>query len=105
VKLGGGPTVSHGGANHPLVVERLQSVAKKKKIPLQHEAAGRFTGTDTDAIFTVGQGVPSGLVSLPLRCMHSVVETVDLGDVEATIELMAGFVLSLAAKDSFYQEL
>jgi putative aminopeptidase FrvX len=105
VKLGGGPTVSHGGANHPLVVERLQSVAKKKKIPLQHEAAGRFTGTDTDAIFTVGQGVPSGLVSLPLRCMHSVVETVDLGDVEATIELMTGFVLSLAAKDSFYQEL
>lgn len=105
VKLGGGPTVSHGGANHPLVVERLQSVAKKKKIAIQHEASGRFTGTDTDSIFTVGSGVPSALVSLPLRCMHSVVETADLGDVEATIELMAGFVLSLTAKDSFYHQL
>ena len=105
VKLGGGPTVSHGGANHPLVVERLQSVAKKKKIPIQHEASGRFTGTDTDSIFTVGSGVPSALVSLPLRSMHSVVETADLGDVEQTIDLMAGFVLSLTSKDRFYHQL
>lgn len=105
VKLGGGPTLTHGGANHPLVVERLQKVAKSKRIPIQHEAAGRFTGTDTDRIFTVREGVPSALVSLPLRCMHSVVETVDLGDVQDTINLMAGFVLSLRARDSFHQTL
>ena len=105
VKLGGGPSLTHGGANHPLVVERLQKVAKSKRIPLQHEAAGRFTGTDTDKIFTVREGVPSALVSLPLRCMHSVVETADLGDVQHTINLMAGFVLSLRAKDSFHQTL
>lgn len=105
VKLGGGPTLTHGGANHPLVVERLQKVAKTKRVPIQHEAAGRFTGTDTDKIFTVREGVPSALVSLPLRCMHSVVETVDLGDVQHTINLMAGFVLSLRGKDSFHQSL
>jgi len=105
VKLGGGPSLTHGGANHPLVVERLQKVAKAKRIPIQHEAAGRFTGTDTDKIFTVREGVPSALVSLPLRCMHSVVETADLGDVQHTINLMAGFVLSLRAKDGFHQSL
>lgn len=105
VKLGEGPTLTHGGANHPLVVARLEKVAKEKKIPVQHEAAGRFTGTDTDRIFTVREGVPSALVSLPLRSMHSVVETADLGDVEHVIDLMAGFVLSLRAEDSFHHSL
>jgi len=105
VKLGGGPTLTHGGANHPLVVKRLLEVAKTKRIPIQHEAAGRTTGTDTDRIFTVRDGVPSALVSLPLRCMHSVVETADLGDVQHVINLMAGFVLSLRARDVFHQKL
>ncbi len=105
VKLGGGPTLTHGGANHPLVVKRLQAVAKAKRIPLQHEASSRNTGTDTDRIFTVREGVSSALVSLPLRCMHSVVETADLGDVQQVVNLMAGFVLSLGAKDVFHQKL
>ena len=105
VKLGGGPSVTHGGANHPLVVERLLEVATKKKVPVQHEASGRFTGTDTDSIFQVREGVPSALVSLPLRCMHSVVETADLGDVEEAVKLMAGFVLSLNPKDVFHHQL
>jgi endoglucanase len=105
VTLGGGPTVSHGTANHPLVVERLMKVAKSEKITIQHEASSRFTGTDTDTIFHTREGVPSALVSLPLRCMHSVVETAHLDDIQATIELLAGFVLSLKTKDSFHQTL
>ncbi len=105
VKLGGGPTLTHGGANHQLVIERLEKVARAKRISIQHEASSRFTGTDTDRIFTVREGVPSALVSLPLRCMHSVVETADLGDVQHTINLMAGFVLSLRARESFHQTL
>ena len=105
VKLGGGPTLTHGGANHPLVIKRLEKVARSKRIAIQHEASSRFTGTDTDKIFTVREGVPSALVSLPLRCMHSVVETADLGDVQHTINLMAGFVLSLRARESFHQTL
>lgn len=105
VNLGGGPTLTHGGANHPLVIERLEKVARSKRISIQHEASSRFTGTDTDRIFTVREGVPSALVSLPLRCMHSVVETADLGDVQDTINLLAGFVLSLRAREIFHQTL
>jgi endoglucanase len=97
--------VSHGTANHPLVVEKIMKVAKAGKIPLQHEASSRFTGTDTDKIFHTREGVPSALVSLPLRSMHSVVETAHLDDIAATIELLAGFVTSLKAKDSFYHKL
>ena len=105
VIMGGGPTVTHGTASHPLVVDRLIEVAEKKKIPLQHEASSRFTGTDTDSIYHSREGVPSALVSIPLRCMHSVVETVDYQDIETTAELMAGFVESLKARDLFHQTL
>jgi endoglucanase len=72
---------------------------------VQHEATSRFTGTDTDKIFHSREGVPSALVSLPLRCMHSVVETAHLDDIEHTIDLLAGFVLSLREKDAFHQKL
>ena len=105
VNLGGGPTVTHGSASHPLVVDRLLRVAKKKKIDVQHEAASRFTGTDTDTIFQSRDGVPSALVSLPLRCMHSVIEMAAYSDVDATTNLMAGFVESLKKGETFHQSL
>ncbi len=105
VKLGGGPALTHGTANHPLVASRLMDVAAKAKIPLQHEASSRTTGTDTDKIFHMREGVPSALVSLPLRCMHSIVETAHLDDIARTIDLLAGFVLSLGPKDRFVHEL
>lgn len=105
VKLGGGPSLTHGTANHPLVVKRLIETAAAGGIPVQHEASSRFTGTDTDKIFTSRRGVPSALVSLPLRCMHSVVETAHLDDIDHTIELLAGFVQSLAEGDRFAQSL
>ncbi len=105
VKLGGGPTLTHGTANHPLVVRRLMDVAEKAELPVQHESSSRFTGTDTDKIFPVRKGVPSALVSLPLRCMHSVVETAHLDDIERTIDLLAGFVSGLDAGDDFHQRL
>jgi endoglucanase len=105
VKLGDGPTLSHGSANHPLLVDRLQKVATKVSLPIQHEAASRSTGTDTDSIYDVHSGVPSALVSLPLRCMHSVVETAHQKDIDDTIKLLANFVLDLKAKDSFAQTL
>ena len=101
VKLGGGPGLTHGTANHPEVVERLMAVAEKKKIPIQHEASSRYTGTDTDSIYHVGSGIPSALVSLPQRYMHSAVEMVDLKDVSNVIDLLAGFVQSVRATDNF----
>jgi putative aminopeptidase FrvX len=105
VKLGHGPSISHGSANHPLVAKRLIEVAAQAKIPVQHDASSRFTGTDTDKIFHSREGIPSSLVSLPLRCMHSVVETAHLDDIAQTIELLAQFVLSLNDQDDFNQKL
>jgi endoglucanase len=105
VKLGGGPTLTHGTANHPQVVKRLIELAAQAKIPIQHEASSRFTGTDTDKIFRSREGIPSALVSLPLRCMHSVVETAHLDDISHTIELLTAFVLSLQERDAFHQTL
>ncbi|MFT5469958.1 MAG: putative aminopeptidase FrvX [Verrucomicrobiales bacterium] len=101
VKLGGGPTVTHGAANHRLVVDRLLNVAKKAKIPIQHEAASRFTGTDADGIYHTRDGIPTALVSLPLRYMHSIVEVADYTDIEQTVQLLAGFVNSVGTDDDF----
>ncbi len=101
IKLGSGPSLTHGGANHVEVVKRLIEVAEKAKIPLQHEAASRSTGTDTDVIFHQQSGIPSALVSLPLRYMHSVVEMAHLQDVEHTIQLLTAFAESVKSKDVF----
>ena len=101
VKLGGGPSITHGGANHPLIVKRLIEVAEKHNIDLQHESSSRFTGTDTDVIFVQREGIPSALVSLPLRYMHSVVELVDMEDVQKVISLLVGFAESVRSADSF----
>jgi putative aminopeptidase FrvX len=101
VKLGGGPSLTHGSANHPEVVKRLMSVAEKKNIALQHESSSRFTGTDTDVIFNQKEGIPSALVSLPLRYMHSVVEMADLADVESIIDLLIAFAHAVKPNDRF----
>jgi endoglucanase len=101
VTLGGGPSLTHGSANHIEIVQRLIDVAEKKKIPIQHESSSRFTGTDTDVIFTQQHGIPSALVSLPLRYMHSVVEMADLRDIESVIQLLVAFAESLTDKDEF----
>jgi endoglucanase len=101
VKLGGGPSITHGTVNHPKVVERLVEVAEQEDIPLQHEASSRFSGTDTDVIFRTKTGIPSALVSIPMRYMHSTIETVDLGDVEHAVRLMTAFARSISADDAF----
>ena len=101
VKIGGGPAVTHGGCNHPEVVKRLEEIAAKKKIPLQHEAMSNTSGTDTDVIFWTRGGIASALISLPNRYMHSPVELVSLKDLEMIPELMAGFALSLKKAEQF----
>lgn len=105
VKLGGGPSITHGTCNHPLMVQRLIEVAKTAGITLQHESSSRYSGTDTDSIFNVGHGIPSALVSLPLRYMHSVVEMANLKDVSQIIDLLTSFVESIGEEDDFYIKL
>lgn len=101
VKIGKGPTLTHGGCNHPEVLARIEAVAKQMKIKLQHEAMSATSGTDTDAIFWTRGGIPSGLISLPNRYMHSPVELVSLKDLERIPELMAAFALSLKRGEEF----
>jgi putative aminopeptidase FrvX len=101
VRIGKGPTITHGGCNHPEVVARIESVAKGKKIPLQHEAMSNTSGTDTDAIFWTRGGIASALISLPNRYMHSPVEVVSLKDLELIPQLLAGFVESLKKREEF----
>jgi putative aminopeptidase FrvX len=101
VKLGAGLSITHGTCCHPVVIERLLQVCDKAEIPVQHESSSRFSGTDTDDIFQSRSGVPSALISLPLRYMHSVVECVDLRDVERVIEAMTKFALSVRPGDYF----
>lgn len=101
IKLGKGPTLTHGGCNHPVVLDRLEALAAAKGIPLQHEAMSNSSGTDTDVIFWTRGGIPCGLISLPNRYMHSPVEVVNLKDLEYIPELMSAFALSLEAGDEF----
>lgn len=101
VRLGRGPTLTHGGCNHPEVVARLEAVARKRKIPLQHEAMSATSGTDTDVIFWTRGGIASALVSLPNRYMHSPVEVVNLRDLERIPELLAAFALSIKRGEQF----
>lgn len=105
VKLGGGPSLTHGTANHPLVIERLVQVAEEQDIKLQHEASSRSTGTDTDDIYISRGGIPSALVSLPMRYMHTPVETIALDDVDRVIRLLTAFARSIRTDDVFRAEL
>lgn len=102
VFLGQGPTITHGTACHPKLVTHMLEVAEKHDIPLQHEASSVRTGTDTDSIYHVRDGIPSMLVSLPLRYMHSPVEMASLHDVERIIDLMCYSVLSLTGEEHFH---
>jgi endoglucanase len=94
VALGSGPSLQHGGANHPEIVQELEDLAQKFEINVQHEATSVRTGTDTDSIFYQKSGIPSALISIPLRYMHSPVEVLNLEDVKSCVELMKQYILS-----------
>jgi endoglucanase len=101
VKLGGGPVLSIGSSNHPVLVERVREVAQSAGIAVQYEANPRRTGTDADAIFLQHGGIPTLSIGLPNRYMHSSVEVIDLDDLQAVAELLAAFCLTVKADDTF----
>ena len=98
-KLGGGPILCRGANINPKVFARLLAAAKKLKIPYQIEADPRPTGTDARAIQMGRAGVATGLVSIPLRYMHTPSEVVDLEDVERCVQLFVEFAKSLEKGD------
>ena len=100
-ELGSGPVINRGAIIHPRVFELLHETAEAEGIPFTVEASGRGTGTDADAIHLSRSGVPTGVVSIPLRYMHSPVEVVALDDVAAAARLLAALAGRLSADESF----
>jgi endoglucanase len=100
-ELGSGPVISRGSTLHPGLFELLYETAEEEKIPFTVEATARSTGTDADAVHVSRAGVPTALVSIPIRYMHSPVELVQLEDVYACARLIAAAALRLDGKTAF----
>jgi endoglucanase len=100
-RIGGGPVLSRGSANHPVVFDRLVEAAEAEKISHTFQAAPRSTRTDADGIHLVRFGVPTGLVSVPNRYMHSPNELVSFGDLERAAQLLAAFIRRLDPETDF----
>ena len=101
IVLGGGPTLSRGPSIHPDVFELLHDTAEAEGIPFAIEVSKGTTWTDADAVYVSRAGVATGVVSVPLRYMHSPVETIDLEDVERAVQLIVAFAFKLEPGLSF----
>jgi len=99
--LGSGPVIARGTSLHPLVTELLYETAEEHELPFTVESVGRQTGTDADAVHATRTGIPTGVVSVPLRYMHSPVELVSLADIQVAAELIAAFARRLEPGMSF----
>jgi len=95
LKCGLGPVVCYGPAVQNNVLKMIIQVAEKRKIPFQRQAVSRSTGTDTDSFAYSAEGVASALISLPLKYMHTTVETVHKEDVENVINLIYEVLLQV----------
>ncbi|MGC4023490.1 MAG: M42 family metallopeptidase [Cyclobacteriaceae bacterium] len=95
LKCGLGPVVCYGPAVQNNVLKMIIQTAEKRKIPFQRQAVSRSTGTDTDSFAYSAEGVASALISLPLKYMHTTVETVHKEDVENVINLIYEVLLQV----------
>ena len=99
--IGKGPVISYAPAIQQKLRDRIIETAENNKIPFQRHASSRYTGTDTDAFAYSNGGVPSALISLPLRYMHTTVETVHKDDVENVIRLIYESVQTIQNGETF----
>ena len=99
--IGKGPVLAYAPAIQNRLRNIIMETATKNKIPFQKRATSRSTGTDTDAFAYSNGGVPSALISLPLRYMHTTVEMVHREDVENVIKMIYETLLVLKADQSF----
>jgi putative aminopeptidase FrvX len=100
-KLGSGPILERGSTLNPAVFELLHEVAVTEEIPFTVAASGRGTSTDADVVHISRGGIPTTLIGIPLRYMHSPVEMVHVGDVLNTAKLIAAFARRLTPDTSF----
>lgn len=97
-KCGRGPVITYAPAVHTILRDLIIDKATEKQIPFQRDAASRVTGTDTDAFAYANGGIPSALISLALKYMHTTVETVAKEDVENVIRLIYESIISIDPK-------
>lgn len=101
VLLGKGPVILRGANSNEKIVDMLIDCAQQNNIPIQYEAHGGGTGTDANVIQLTRSGVATGLVSIPLRYMHTPREIVHLEDIENTAKLLAAFVEKVSDVNHF----
>ncbi|MFY0606297.1 MAG: M42 family metallopeptidase [Cyclobacteriaceae bacterium] len=101
IKCGNGPAVCYGPAVQNNVLDMIIDVAEEKGIPFQRRASSRSTGTDTDAFAYSNEGVASALISIPLKYMHTTVETCAKDDLEQTIQLIYETVVQVKDGQDF----
>jgi endoglucanase len=88
IRLGEGPVITYSPSVHRKLLQLMEDTATAEKIPFQRAASSRTTGTDTDAFAYANGGIPSALVSIPLRYMHTTVEMAHFDDVNHLINLV-----------------
>jgi len=101
IKAGKGPDITFAPAVHQKLLQLILQTAREENIPYQRSASSRITGTDTDAFAYSNGGVPSALISLPLRYMHTTVEMAHISDVENVILLMYHTLQRIQYKHNF----
>ena len=99
VNLGKGPAIMSGPNVHKGLRRHLLKVAERRGIPVQHEHVAGFSGTDAWELQLAGRGIPSAVASIPLRYMHSTVETLDLADLKHTCDLLQAACLEADAEE------
>ncbi|MBY7143955.1 M20/M25/M40 family metallo-hydrolase [Virgibacillus sp. NKC19-3] len=100
IRLESGPVLAKGAPINRKINKLFENVAQKLNMNIQYELTPRATGTDADRMRLTGPGVPISLVSLPLRYMHSPVETVSLKDIDEEIELLVTMISTLTGEES-----
>lgn len=101
VELGKGPVIARGANINPVLFELITETAKKENIPIQIIGVPRATGTDANVMQLSRGGVATALLGIPLRYMHTPVETLSLSDLEAAIDLLTAVVLRVDEKSDF----
>lgn len=94
-KCGKGPSLTYAPAVHNILLQQIRDVAAANKIEVQLSASSRATGTDTDAFAYSNGGVPSALISLPLRYMHTTVEMAHIDDIQDVVKLIYHTLISI----------
>ncbi|MRG85206.1 M20/M25/M40 family metallo-hydrolase [Salinibacillus xinjiangensis] len=100
IQLEKGPVLAKGAPINRKVNQFLQKAAQDLYMDVQYELTPRNTGTDADKMRYTGVGVPVGLVSLPLRYMHSPVETASMKDIQEEIDLLVKMIEDLSGSES-----